>query len=1662
MDHDEVPIGSCAHPMIITQDEHNNTSADHTSLDSRLTNKAWKVRYDAFDELISLLSLANNIETAQIQAPLFKKYLVDSHPGVQEKALDAFSALLKNYPSTVVSFIKDVVTCILEKCITSMKPSVKAKALDVLVEASKTKEISNLASIVVNNIDKSKVPKTIVGDIQVLVRLMKEQGKEAFVLEEVMEVIKKNVISSNNTAVRSEALEFYKVAHSIFGEDIMPFVKNLKAGQQSELMKVFEEQEETLMLDIQQESPINKVKHEIKAPVTIKKPDESINSLEQFDDTWCSNILSLKKWNEKRDKLEELLGVVKAPIKVSKVHPELIAALAKLVDDNNSVVAQSSLKIVSLLTDQPKEDYKLVIKPIILRLKDKKAATEAIKCLESLSPFIVLDDVVNDIKEALNDRSPVLKISLCQWLENSIIPLPSNINAFIDLFPILSSFLDEAAGDVRESALGCLTALYKVSLKNSILRKLFTELPQQKLEKITVAKTPNIHSKPFLNPQSSWKESKPPISKFMAPSTNNRRRSPGHLAKRSPSNVVSKGELLNKGIKESPRYNKSPLISGLSRKRLSEQSKKAVSHSKATESSFSAEVAEIESEKLVTDILPQHIIEAMNKTEWKDRLKGFQDLVNWIPKNRSKVNMAVVQLATWIRINLKDFKENNQAILKEAFTIIAYLAESPNATKKLTLILLPGIIEKMGDTKWYDTGIQIVNLLLPTSGVTLITNKVIEKINSAGKNSNLAKAALSLLSLVIDDSELTELPLNDIINCAKQAVSNKNSTIRSAGTSVFCSLYKIMGEELRPLISDLKEATLKTVEGELSKIKVKVKPAHKRTHSDTSDVNSVISQRLLASIEDPDVKVRKDAKLQLEKIISTADKKSLSKNQDSLVSALKGRINEQSKMLAKDYIALIGTLALAMGIGFSQYSDIVLSPLIEKLNDKHLKHEAISTLNKIEEAVGTEHLADHFKENLKKGTSRLEILEWMLNYKEVINETWVEGIVDCLQDKNKEVESKAERVVSAVIPNIGVTPFNSAIENLNPNSKNTLRILFAKYSQYKEDKSLSYKLPQKHCNSQTKVLFFIPKPYESNIRLTLPDIDLSPTNGAKVERAEYEKTHRWNVKELQKESILFLKTQLKNVLPTTLFESMFSADKNTLITSINNLKGILENNCKQIENSLDLIFKWASLILMERGDYEILKAVVELVKNIFDKLITTKYQLLDFEANSILPGLCEKMCYEELKYEIKKTVKNIKKMYPLSKLGNYFVRALDSHSNETKAECLICLQELVSKHGLKVITARDIKSFGKILNYGAIPQVEYECVMLLAEIYKKKGDTIWISLGELNSEVKKLLKEKFELTINEVDSKNDNEAASPSNIPQIKLHKPKEEEEAIPSCSIDEISSIEDCIRILGRHDDSRQAEAISFIDKFSTTGLPPYMNTLVSVLADGLNYIFEANNYPIQFVNDYLKLIKKLSKNTDLIFNIDYIPMFKLMSTLLTCLLSPSISKFGDEKDLITKNIDKIMATLMRKCFLNTSFKVLISMYNTSEGKGKLPDLIINCLLRLKKKLKDVILDVVDLLVQIQNYIVNSKENSEYSKMGMKVIKKILNKLVKIKGYEIWTHYENAVKATNFNNYTMKRWITLMLSARKPQEQNVSNDIVQGSSSEKAIKVNNEFKNKL
>ena len=159
-------------------------------------------------------------------------------------------------------------------------------------------------------------------------------------------------------------------------------------------------------------------------------------------------------------------------------------------------------------------------------------------------------------------------------------------------------------------------------------------------------------------------------------------------------------------------------------------------------------------------------------------------------------------------------------------------------------------------------------------------------------------------------------------------------------------IYKYVGNEIKPLLKDIKESTLKVIEGEMEKVTVldrkTIKPKKAIKCVDESvkvnkeliqrvDISKQITPKLLKEINDGKWNEKKEAIEAIQKIITNANNKILPNGLKDLVTMIKNKLSDGNKNLVRLIIQLLGQLAEALGQGMKMYTKTLGIPLLSTL-----------------------------------------------------------------------------------------------------------------------------------------------------------------------------------------------------------------------------------------------------------------------------------------------------------------------------------------------------------------------------------------------------------------------------------------------------------------------------------------------------------------------------------------------------------------------------------------------------------------------------------------------------------------------------------------------------------------------------------------------------------
>eukprot|EP00826_Nyctotherus_ovalis_P016318 TRINITY_DN14718_c0_g2_i4.p1 TRINITY_DN14718_c0_g2~~TRINITY_DN14718_c0_g2_i4.p1 ORF type:complete len:578 (+),score=154.97 TRINITY_DN14718_c0_g2_i4:101-1834(+) len=562
----------------------------------------------------------------------------------------------------------------------------------------------------------------------------------------------------------AEVMSYLKEAYKWDKDNVLKEIEKLRPAQQEELKKQYAEM-------IEPGKPSKFVKGKENQPEETKEATTEVVKdsyatatevavLKKFNDQWCSQIMQAKKWSEKRDKLEELLKAVSVERIKSENFSELGKTLKLLLQDANIVVVNLVLKVIGQLAKGLRSCFspysKLTFDAVVQKLKDRKSAAEAQKCIENLMYSLRVEDVLEQVKEALNDKSPLVKAKICVWIESAVLPKVEAGCAKTlaeELGPVLVKLSDDAASEVRENALVCLGTMVKIIGPDANLDKLVGELNTQKQEKV----------------------------KQMQFAQENREIQKAAESQPKALNDKKAEDVLKKSVSK-----KQLTIMKKDKETTKEKTKKASTEDAIMEEDVGITISLEEADKLVTENVPEEICTLLNAKDWKERQKGFQDLSEWVKE--SKAQTLLEPLSVLVKAKLNNFKESNPGLIKSGLALIQVLADALTFDKKLANEFVPNLVDKMGDTKFSTFCADIIMLIADAANPTFVVNLLMKTCNSS-KSPNVIKASITLLARMLDEYTANNIPIKATVDFAKHYLNHTNSQIRNTAISYLASVY---------------------------------------------------------------------------------------------------------------------------------------------------------------------------------------------------------------------------------------------------------------------------------------------------------------------------------------------------------------------------------------------------------------------------------------------------------------------------------------------------------------------------------------------------------------------------------------------------------------------------------------------------------------------------------------------------------------------------------------------------------------------------------------------------------------------------------------------------------------------------------------------------------
>lgn len=632
----------------------------------------------------------------------------------------------------------------------------------------------------------------IVASIELLLRLLSDYGaKKLRFFKDFFPEFEK-LANNSSSILRNAALDFYKEAYKWLGSGILALMSGVKKSLQQEVEKFIESwPKDTVMRAkvsaIDEEACENQANSAKTCENEMDMYDilEGVDVFSRFNENWCEKVLAQAKWSEKKSMLEEMIAACNVPKVQSASFFAITSLLKKILNDNNVNVMCCGLKLCGLLAKTLRKSFqssaKLLFPLVLSRFKEKKPfiLEETHRTLEFFFYcFAGIDDVFEDIKEALQEKVVSLKQNALIWLDKFVEKTLRNpqksINSVRNLAGVLKNLLDDSSAEIRDQVSKTLGKI-KGKLGKELPSGFFSDIIASKLQKIEDAENK------YLGKQEVCEQSRAENCKADK-KTNAKLKE--NTRKCAEDETVSAKNVINTANIES----------------------------------FAAWLAENGLDFLVKS----------EKAGWSAKTEVLRELAE---KHREKFEKNAVlceKTAVFLRQFMKDWKENNPNLVKECYNL--WFSWSGFLNKATFSVISGFLYEKLQEGAKYS---QLLQDLLAEFAKILPVSAIIEEF-LAKMNENLqniqrdlkkmnAKTVSELvncLNKLIDLVSLQNTPYKEMIDLCKFLITSANPAIKQSATSLLKKMFSFMGPALNLFLKDVSPAYFKTLQSEFNRVKV--------------------------------------------------------------------------------------------------------------------------------------------------------------------------------------------------------------------------------------------------------------------------------------------------------------------------------------------------------------------------------------------------------------------------------------------------------------------------------------------------------------------------------------------------------------------------------------------------------------------------------------------------------------------------------------------------------------------------------------------------------------------------------------------------------------------------------------------------------------------------
>ncbi|XP_037049831.1 protein mini spindles isoform X3 [Bradysia coprophila] len=1382
-----------------------DTEFQKLPVDERCAHKLWKARLHGYQEAIKIFSEIDDEKSTEWNKfhGLIKKFVTDSHAMAQERGLEATLIYVENC-GHAGKIVGDVMAGLVLKCIAAPKAKTKDLATQIALMFIEIEKQDIALEELVKGMEQ-KNPKIVAGSTAIVSLALNKFGNKVIAIKPLLKQIPV-LLADRDKNVRDEGKALIVEIFRWIGPALKPHLSSVPAVVQTELETEFEKvksdkAEPSRYLRSQQMKKVaadsaSNDNEDVEADGDdANEPAADIDPMDLIDPV---DILSKlpkdfydkleeKKWQLRKESLEALEVLLQNPKLANGDYGDVVKALRKVIAKDSNVVlvalAGKSLAALARGLNKKFSIYAPACVPTVLeKFKEKKAnvVTALRDCMDAMYPSLTLENIQEDLLEALNNKNPSIKTETCLFLARAFSrTLPSIFNKKLlkTFVVVLLKTLNESDPAVRDASAETLGTLMKLLGEKTVAPHL-ADVDPLKLAKIKecaekaviVVKVPAApKTRPVTAPSGPSKPAAKEAAKPVA----------------RPSTAVAKKP--------------APVKKAVSSGGGSSSARVAKSASSTKICPAERELTPEEVDERAADLLPGNILAELGDANWKTRLSSSETFLSTVSGLESCPSISQVL----IRIICKKpgLKESNFQVLKLKLEIIKKIVEVFGISTTTGDMVLNDVVEKLGDAKNSATAAECLLAIADAINLEYMIVKMLSY-SFEQKSPKVQMEALQLTGEAIQAFGLQVQP-KKLIDFMKKALQSVNATVRQATITTLGIIYLYTGDSLMMFFDGEKNTIKQQIQAEFQKNASQKPPKptrgvkvnsedddfdEKNEHEDTFeaepvdlsemiprvDISGSITEALLTEISDKNWKTRNEGLTKLQGIIG--DAKRIHPTLGELPQALAQRLVDSNAKIAQTSLSISQQLAEAMGPACSKHVRVLFPGFLSCLGDSKpfVRAASMTCINVWCDQAGYKEFfeGEMIVEALKTGTPALktELWNWLAEKLPKVPAKIIskDELLTCLPllylnicDRSPDVRKNANEAILGFMIHLGYETMIKALERQKPSAKKDILAALDKVRpnlpvkplpKSKQQAPIVSEEPKAVKGKATKPAAAA-KNAPAAARKKEEEVDTSPllaVNNLKNQRLLDEqklKVLKWTFTTPREEFTDLLKDQMSTAsVNKSLMANMFHEDFRYHLKAIDSLIEDRESNSKALVCNLDLILKWISLRFYDTNPSVLLKGL-DYLTAVFQMLADSEYVMAENEGSCFLPHLLIKIGdpKDAVRNGVRGIFRQICVVYPFTKVFSYIMEGLKSKNARQRTECLDELGSLIEIYGMSACHPTPQVALKEIARHisdrdNSVRSAALNCVV---QAYFLTGDKVYKLIGNLNEKDLSMLDERI-------------------------------------------------------------------------------------------------------------------------------------------------------------------------------------------------------------------------------------------------------------------------------------------------------------------------------